>query len=162
MNSPILSPSLPPRHFILLLDSHSLWGAIYRGPEKGNLFVLAVIGWDELSHVGVPITSSSAGCRKREDQGVGGLWKEKEKERRRMERSHCRGLWLGRESSYYPSTARTGNTRGGQCDTLERLSHCRGFIIVNKSLLYMAQWRCPKRQCLATKSERWPYHLKGD
>lgn len=71
-NIPLMCPSLPPSSvydsFIPLLYSHSLWGATYRGPGKSTLFVSAVIGWDELSCVSVPITSSSAGCRKREGE----------------------------------------------------------------------------------------------
>lgn len=151
----VSSSSLP----LLLLYSHSLWGASYRGLGKSTLFVSAVIGWDERSCVSVPITSSSAGCRKRE--GVGEL--ESERKEEGSENGELRLLGTpGREGRHYPSIVKTGNTgraggwRGVGVTHWKGYRDCRGFIRVNKSLLYMAQWRCPKETepRTGTKSER--------
>lgn len=67
-----------------------------------------------------------------------------------MECSYCQELWLGREGSHYPSTVGTGHTRGwgwgGGLSHWKGYYGCGGFSTRNKSLLYMAQWRCPKNQ----------------
>lgn len=57
-----MTPSSPPPPLPLPLGCYISWS------RKSTLFVSVVIGWDELSRVSVPITSSSAGCRKREGE----------------------------------------------------------------------------------------------
>lgn len=54
----------PPPLLTLPLGCYISWAR-----EERSLCFSAVIGWDELSCVSVPITSSSAGCRKREGAG---------------------------------------------------------------------------------------------
>lgn len=95
----------PPPLLTLPLGCYISWAR-----EERSLCFPAVIGWDELSCVSVPITSSSAGCRKREGAGSR---RGKERSDGRMECSYCQRLWLGWEGGHCPSTVRTGNTRGG-------------------------------------------------
>lgn len=69
-NIALLSLSLPPTTPSSPSSTHTSSGVLHIMVQGRALsFVSAVIGWDELSCVSVPITSSSEGCGKREVPG---------------------------------------------------------------------------------------------
>lgn len=108
-----------------------------------------------MSCVSVPLTSSSAGCSEGGREQGAGAGKGRGAAGRVERPSLPRTLIRLRRRPLSPYSKNRQHQRGVGVTQWKGYHGCGGFIRMNKSLLYMAEWRCPKetRRRTGTKSE---------